>query len=75
MTACAVTVVVSVTLLKVDGAKPLVAVTINVLVVELTAVLGTVATATKRNTPSCARAVLDVMGVVLSATPSPLASA
>ena len=75
ITAFEVTVVVSVTLLDTPLLNVLVAVMTRLSVLPDAAVLGTVPTATKRNTSPIARAVLAVIGVVLSATPSPLASA
>ena len=74
-TAFEVTVVVSVTLADTPPLKVLVAVTTRLSVLPDVAVAGTVPTATKRNTSPIASAVLAVIGMVLSATPSPFASA
>lgn len=75
MTAFDVTVVVSVTKAETKALKLDVAVTIKVSTWPLVAVVGTLPTATKRNTPPGANTPELVTGVVLSATPSPLPSA
>ena len=74
-TAFEVTVVVSVTLADTLPLKVLTALTIRLLALPETAEPGTVPTATKRNTSPAASAVLAVIAIALSATPSPFASA